>query len=203
MEIQLLILGEQNLQNQLLKDYLRQKLNLECHLCPDIPAYDDQEDEHSFSIILMDFQNLAFKALMNEVSCSCKNGNYQIVLYNLSIDFTLKQELLDKGLRGIFFKNDSPDLISKGLQAITSGELWFSRNVMKQLLLEKAYDQKKISEKSSLSLREKEILSLTANGMSNGEIAEKLLISVHTVKTHLYNIFKKIEVKNQIGRAHV
>ena len=48
-----------------------------------------------------------------------------------------------------------------------------------------------------LTLREVELLKLLANGMSNGEIAEQLFISIVTVKKHLSNIYKKLDVKNR------
>ena len=48
-----------------------------------------------------------------------------------------------------------------------------------------------------LTLREIELLKLLSNGMSNGEIAEQLFISIVTVKKHLSNIYKKLDVKNR------
>jgi len=54
---------------------------------------------------------------------------------------------------------------------------------------------------SPLTPREIEILSLVAIGAKNEEIAEKLFISSNTVKTHIYNIFKKIDVPNRLQAA--
>ena len=49
-----------------------------------------------------------------------------------------------------------------------------------------------------LSKRELEILSLLARGHSNQEIAAKLFVSLSTVKTHIQNLFEKLEVKRRI-----
>jgi NarL family two-component system response regulator LiaR len=49
-----------------------------------------------------------------------------------------------------------------------------------------------------LSKRELEILSLLAQGHSNQEIAEKLFVSLSTVKTHIQNLFEKLDVKRRI-----
>ena len=49
-----------------------------------------------------------------------------------------------------------------------------------------------------LSDREQEILGLVAEGLSNQEIAERLIISITTVKTHVGNIFNKLGVTNRI-----
>ncbi len=55
--------------------------------------------------------------------------------------------------------------------------------------------------KNNLSRREQEILALVSVGETNDEIAEKLFISRHTVKTHLYKIFRKINVSNRLHAA--
>ena len=54
---------------------------------------------------------------------------------------------------------------------------------------------------NQLTTREKEILDKIAHGSSNRDIADELYISLHTVKTHIYNIFKKIDVSNRIQAA--
>ncbi len=52
-----------------------------------------------------------------------------------------------------------------------------------------------------LTSRQTEILALVSVGATNDEIADKLYLSPHTVKTHLYNIFKKINVPNRLQAA--
>lgn len=54
-----------------------------------------------------------------------------------------------------------------------------------------------------LSSRELEILNLTADGKSNAEIAEKLMISVHTVKAHIGNIIKKLRAKDRVNAVAI
>ena len=56
-----------------------------------------------------------------------------------------------------------------------------------------------ICERCRITPREKEFMELIYSGMSNKEIAEKLFLSESTVKTHIYNLFRKLDVKNRIG----
>lgn len=49
-----------------------------------------------------------------------------------------------------------------------------------------------------LTPKEKEVLVLVAKGLSNGEIAKKLKISIHTVKSHLESIYIKLKLHNKV-----
>ncbi len=54
-------------------------------------------------------------------------------------------------------------------------------------------------EKYNLTNREKDIVSLVSKGLSNKEIAENLFISIYTVKEHMKNISKKMDVHSRTG----
>jgi DNA-binding NarL/FixJ family response regulator len=79
-----------------------------------------------------------------------------------------------------------------------NGELWYPRSVLEQhLLSNQTQPMEQDRRLILLTMREREILSLLASGISNQDIAQKLYISPHTVKTHAYNIYKKINVANR------
>jgi len=56
-----------------------------------------------------------------------------------------------------------------------------------------------VCEQFKLTPREKELIELIYAGKSNKEIADTLFLSESTVKTHIYNIFRKMDVKNRVG----
>ena len=58
--------------------------------------------------------------------------------------------------------------------------------------------KQRLANSNALTRREKQILKLTATGATNAEIANQRNVSMHTVKTHIYNLFKKIGATNRI-----
>jgi LuxR family transcriptional regulator of csgAB operon len=99
----------------------------------------------------------------------------------------------------VFYRNESLDVICKGIHALLEGELWMSRDLMARLILfYRKYQSNAFRPACGLTNREMEIISLLSSGSSNQQIAEKLFVSEHTVKSHLYNIFRKINVHNRI-----
>ena len=85
-----------------------------------------------------------------------------------------------------------------------NGELWVTRELLSECIMEDMNPSPPTGlrpgnhVKSVLIRREMEILGMVAVGAKNGEIANKLCISPHTVKTHLYNIYKKIHVGDRL-----
>ena len=105
-------------------------------------------------------------------------------------------DLLD--LHGVFYNSDRLDLLSKGIGCLLEGDFWMSRHLMSRLV--RLYRQQRANTyrpAAGLTQREIELLALLGSGATNQAIAEQLFISEHTVKSHLYNIFRKIGVRNR------
>jgi LuxR family transcriptional regulator of csgAB operon len=123
-------------------------------------------------------------------------------LFNLTAGLGIEEGTLARGARGFFYIEDSLELFSKGVKAILRGELWISREVMAKCLISEKKQNAKSGEKSKvLTNREIEVLTRIASGETNEIIADRLCISHHTVKTHVYNIFKKINAPNRLQAA--
>ena len=127
---------------------------------------------------------------------------HYIALFNVNLDSDGAQRALDIGVRGFFYEQDTLEQLLKGIRAIFSNELWISRDILTKRILEKRGPNGKTRDSGVfLTTREIEILSLMAAGITNDEIADKLCISRHTVRTHAYNTFKKINVPNRLQAA--
>lgn len=108
---------------------------------------------------------------------------------------------VDIGVDGYILKDSESAELKKAIFSIVEGENYIQPSLIPSLnskMIEKNRDEGKIE---SLTKRELEVLKLLAVGMYNKEVAEKLNISERTVKNHVYNIFKKIEVTDRTQAA--
>ena len=200
------IVGPCRVNNELLASFLESKLGKKCvakDLIDDVFDVDDQETNTS-KLVLLDCFAKDPERLFLEVE-SCRRSIPDQVLtavFNLIRGLKIEKELVMRGIRGIFYANDHPDKIDRGVRALLEGEIWISREILSKFIPETEKTQRFSAEEvSALSSREIEILNLVAQGAMNTEIAESLYISRHTVKSHLYNIYKKINVTNRLEAA--
>lgn len=102
-------------------------------------------------------------------------------------------------LKGLFYASSQYQEINKGLEEILDGQQWLPRKIASQLLHFYRYHFEHLNINAALNLtsREIEILKCLESGGSNQEIADSLFISEPTVKSHLYQIYKKLCVKNR------
>ena len=105
----------------------------------------------------------------------------------------LIMEALESGASGCIFKSSPPAAIAQAVRAAHRGELWFSRTVLLDALgVHPAGSAAAPAAEGKLTPREHEVMHLISAGLSNKEIARKLAISDHTVKTHLHRVYVKL-----------
>lgn len=130
-----------------------------------------------------------------------------IVILTVSDDDEIIAEALRTGAQGFLNKNMHSQEIMEALVQLLSGKIPLSKPISRALLhnltmpgqTPDRYSQANAprSKLQALSQREKEILHHIGLGKSNREIGEQLYISESTVKNHMRNIFKKLEVSNR------
>ena len=127
-----------------------------------------------------------------------------IIVFNVPEENTeFHYAALQKGINGIFHVNDSLELIVRGAQQIQKGNKWFSREVMSRyidanLSLSHTNNLSVQTPNNVLTKRELAITQKITEGAQNQEIADNFHISVNTVKTHVYSIFRKTECRNRV-----
>lgn len=103
--------------------------------------------------------------------------------------------LVDAGADGYLLKDTEPETLLAQLKAISQGEIVLSDSI-KALLLERQSSPEPIN---SLTEREMGVLQLIATGLSNKQIAAQLFISEETVKVHIRNLLRKLNVHSRVA----
>ena len=166
-------------------------------------------NENMPNVVLMDIA----MPILNGIDAAkrIKNLNPDIKIIMLtSIDE--KESVLrafNSGANAYAMKNISIEKIVNIINMVLNGEVWIAPNIADYILdiLSKtntgSIDEEIIETSNNFNLtnREKEILGLIAKGMSNKDIANKLIISLYTVKNHVKNIIQKLAVEDRTQAA--
>lgn len=138
-----------------------------------------------------------------EVLQEIKDRNLDVKVLILTVhnevEYLLKA--VDIGVDGYILKDSESAELKRAIQVVLKGENYIQPNLIPALnnrLVSRDTDKDKIE---SLTRRELEVLIQVANGMFNKEIATSLDISERTVKNHISNIFKKIDVSDRTQAA--
>jgi DNA-binding NarL/FixJ family response regulator len=127
-----------------------------------------------------------------------------IIVLTIHEDREYLFKTLQMGAEGYVLKDAEPSVLIDAIRSVYSGQSYIQQNMTRELV--KEFNRVTMSERdkndeSSLTSREIEVLELIAEGMINKEIAKKLYISEKTVKNHVSNIFRKIDVSDRTQAA--
>jgi DNA-binding NarL/FixJ family response regulator len=110
-------------------------------------------------------------------------------------------EALHAGASGFLLKDVEPDDLRNAVRVVAGGDALLSPSVTRQLISEFVsrpdYKRHAPAELEELTEREREVLGLIATGLSNAEIAERLIISPATAKTHVSRILLKLDARDR------
>jgi DNA-binding NarL/FixJ family response regulator len=110
-------------------------------------------------------------------------------------------QALHAGASGFLLKDVEPDELRNAVRVVAGGDALLSPSVTRQLISEfvsqPGRDRHTPAELEELTEREREVLGLIATGLSNREIAERLIISPATAKTHVSRILLKLDARDR------
>jgi len=117
----------------------------------------------------------------------------RIVLYTGSTDVDQLISGLDSGARGYALKEGTPKELIGALDTVADGGTYVDPRLRPALLSAKATQTQSV-----LSKREREIMDLLAQGLTGEQVAERLVLSAETVKTHIRNAMSKLEAHTRV-----
>lgn len=122
-----------------------------------------------------------------------------VMLTTFDLDSYL-YEALKIGVSGFFLKDDPPEQLVAGIRAVVAGASLLAPSLTRRVV--ETYVRgpppgSTAPELEELTARERDVLKLVAGGLSNAEIAERLVVGEATVKTHVSSIFAKLGLRDR------
>lgn len=156
-------------------------------------------------IILMDI-NMPVKNGMQAIKELKERGcTSQIIVLTIHDDREYLLKSIKAGASGYVMKDAESDHLIEAIRDVYSGQTYIQPNITTSFIREfddtPHPDTNKRLQRDNLTQREIEVLLLIAEGKNNREIADELFISDKTVKNHVSNIFKKIDVSDRTQAA--
>lgn len=153
----------------------------------------EQSDEE-INIALLDIN----MPLLNGVeTCKQINKRYptvKVIALSMYKQSSFIKRMKQNGAMGYILKDDSADTIIKGIYEVNEGREFYSEQ-LKDILYNQVFKNQSFNS-GSTTKREKEVLELISQGMTNKEISEKLFVSDHTIISHRKNLILKFGAKN-------
>jgi DNA-binding NarL/FixJ family response regulator len=135
--------------------------------------------------------------LINEL----KNSSLEIkvVIFTTAMDEEQTIDALRYGVKGVALKSLPVRLLVKCLHKVAAGGMWMEKESIGsafERMLQREAGMRRL--RTILTAREIEVMKQVSGGLSNQEIAEKLIVQEGTVKIHIHNIYRKLGIKNRV-----
>lgn len=148
-------------------------------------------------IVLMDVELPGENGVMATQRLKAELPDVTVVMLTVRDDSQTLFEAIKAGAQGYLVKNARSRELLDQLRGLARGEAAISRRVAVRILDEIRGETEPVEPEEALSAREMDVLELVAAGLSNAEIAERLVVSEHTVKNHMKSILSKLHLRNR------
>jgi DNA-binding NarL/FixJ family response regulator len=159
-------------------------------------------DEKNTDVLLLDINMPNMNGLQVLQYLREKKTNVKVLILTIHNEVEYLVRAVEIGVDGYVLKDSDSTVLKKAIFTINKGDSFIQPELtplLKKRLEDKSTSPKLIEEK--LTRREIEVLKLLAEGLFNKEVAYTLNISEKTVKNHVSNIFKKINVSDRTQAA--
>jgi two-component system nitrate/nitrite response regulator NarL len=151
-------------------------------------------------VVLMDISMPHMNGLEAMTNLRKQVPNAKILVLTMHDSREYIAQVVRSGARGYLLKDSAPAELVGAIKAVHGGEVYFSPSVSKVLIEEMADGRKPAGpEQQPLTDREREVLSLIAEGLLNKQIADRLGIGVRTIETHRERIMRKLDIHTVAG----
>ena len=156
---------------------------------------------HAPDVVLLDVRMPVLDGLGAARRICAETGAKVIMLTTFDQDEYV-YDALAAGASGFLLKDLRRDDLVHAVRVVAAGEALLAPTVTRRLIAEltRGREQGRVSpgRLAALTTRERETLMLLGRGLSNGEIAAELVVSEHTVKTHVSNVLAKLGLRDRV-----
>jgi LuxR family transcriptional regulator of csgAB operon len=192
----LLLITKPSLQASALLQQLKHQLSVNTKLHNINKTLED--DSFNQALILFDMMEADQRLVVLWQSVIRRyDDNVKLLLFNTPSDYQFREIEAWPRISAVFYNSTEENKLVEGINNVLNGECYFTQGFASYLISQSGQYRYLDHSETGLTHREQEILNKLRVGASNTEIARLLFISENTVKTHLYNLFRKLSVKNR------
>jgi DNA-binding NarL/FixJ family response regulator len=137
-------------------------------------------------VVIMDVRMPGMDGLEATKVISERMPDVSVLIFTAFSERSLLTRSIDSGAKGYVLKEAPHETLVRAIEKVANGESFIDPALMPAFLMSRDREE-------MLTAREREILQLLADGMSNADVAERLFISQETVKSHVRHILAKLE----------
>ncbi len=156
--------------------------------------------EYDLDLIIMDINMPEMNGIEATEAIKKAKPKCSILALSMHDEASYIEKMIKAGASGYILKNANRNELIEAINSIKTKGSYFSQAVSNKMM------QRIIKEDEpaygNISTREVEVLEMIAQGMTNKQIADDLLLSVRTVDSHRRNLLKKLDAKNSVDMVH-
>ena len=190
------------------EEAIRNSLMQLLHTCDDVDlvqSFSDGESaveyliKNKVDVALFDINLPGISGIEAIARVKAKQPDMQFMVLSVYDDPDNIFKALRAGATGYILKNTPPEKLIEAIKELNAGGSPMSSQIARKVVTEfAAYQAKPNAACEELSRRENEILELLSKGFRYKEIADQLFLSTETVRTHIRNIYEKLQVNSRV-----
>jgi len=191
------VLGIENIQTNALMNSIKNQFEIHGEIMESFEKICTAKEQSN--IILIDCSHYTFSKIFDILSMkSMRSKKTKVALFNMKKDSRFESLVTSPQIKGIFYDTSQYGTLLSGLEDIIHGKLWLPRHLMQKMVDSHRKLPTLRASSKIFTKREQQILHSICRGHTNQDIAIELALSEHTIKSHLYNLFKKHNFRNRL-----
>ena len=197
-EIYFWLLDDANLQARILSSLIGNQFDVDCQIA-DLATiknlYISAGEQH---LVLVNCQKKTNDEIAGLLAAMQQyDESISVALLNVTPETVYEELIAWPQVMAMFYTESDERQLLKGLEVVLERGHWLPRHLISQLLETCRHAPRFPKQEFNITRREKQILHLLVKGLTNQEIGERIHVSEHTIRSHLYNVYKKIAVRNR------